>query len=761
MNRRGFFRGVAALTAGFTGVSCKGEDKSDTPQAFANSVVSNPIAPFIMANSFEACSNGKIFVGLPNTDPTNPRNQIPVLLDGQRKKAVQVPQPISINAAGYPVYRGQVAKLVTTQNYSMAVYDSNMVQQFYWANLSTIDPGAFNTSSGFSYIGQVNSFAELRFLVPSYAGQRVLLSSWNKDITPYGQASFGGGEFIAVSGDASDDGGFIAKVSKGWYWQRIKDVTEATIKDFGGIPDGKTLVDDAVIRMFTWSYGARAQSNVDTLERTIKDNQGALLFGPGEFAIGNVDLTPFGRKQGVKIYGDPVSDYKNLNTTLYFTAGNGYAITGCFLQYEVAGFNLIGKYATDTTDTCGFINNVYASTPQTMRARGFHIQYVGGKIFNATDTQDTKISQVYMEFGASSLIYARWSGNPIGGWDHNTAVVLQDISVWNIKENSVIFLPRCHQSEISNVWISNCDKPGNISQGDWKFTGVFQLEGNKEDFYAQEAHLVGFEPGTQGSYGISYTEGSLEIPSSWDDNSMGVPDYVTDPTWERGRTLITATGVEVSYGAVQTCFYASRNSIRHNGSEAKWYKLGDIYLPAIGQSCDVIIQGVGGYDSASGRLSHTYDSGFGGGRAVIGVQNKDGRKIQVTWFGENSTAVADVKYTGSGQYITLYVQIRAYSASQSVFVQTDAPARTDAGLHFRWDFSGNYVNISTVRNLIDAPARWMVGNATGTGGIGADMDQGTLLFGVNLKTLNSTTLVSQGVPVQINGTLYYLPLIKG
>ena len=617
-------------------------------------------------------------------------------------------------------------------------------------------------NTGFSLIGQVSSFAELRNTQPSAAGDRILLSAWNENVTPYGQASFGGGEFIAVSGDASDDGGFIAKVSDTWYWQRIKDVTEATIKDFGGIPDGKTLVDDAVVRMFTWAYGTTAQSNADPLETTVKENQGALLFGPGEFAIGNVDLTPYGRKQGVKIYGDAISDYKNLKTTLYFTAGSGYAITGYFLQYETAGFNLIGKYASDTSDTCGFINNVYASAPQTMRARAFHIQYVGGRIFNATDTQDTKISQVYMEFGSSSLIYARWSGNSIGGWDHNTAVVLQDVSIWNIETNSVIFLPRCHQSEMHNVWISNCDKPGNISQGDWKINGIFQLEGNKEDFYAQEAHLVGFEPGTQGDFGISYTAGSSEIPAEWDDNSMGVPSYVSDPSWERGRVWLAPTGVEISYGSMQTCFTSSRNVIRQNGADAVWYHLGDIYLPGLGQSCEVTVFGTGGYDSVEGDLSHTYDSGFGGGKAIINVQNKGSGKVSVSWYGVNASAVSAVKFTGDSQYFSLYVQIKAYSPSQAVFVQTDSPARTDSGLHFKWDYFGKSVVLSDVSGtLVDAPSRWMVGNATGTGGLGVDMSAGSLLLGVNLKTLSSTNLAAQGIPVQINGTLFYIPLIQG
>lgn len=107
-----------------------------------NIMVSNPVTPFTMSRSFKACSNGKIFIGQPDTDPTFPQNQIPVYVEGEGGSTIQVPQPIRINIAGYPVYHGQVAKFVTTQNYSMAVYDSYMVQQFYWPDLASMDPNA-------------------------------------------------------------------------------------------------------------------------------------------------------------------------------------------------------------------------------------------------------------------------------------------------------------------------------------------------------------------------------------------------------------------------------------------------------------------------------------------------------------------------------------------------------------------------------------------------------------------------------------------
>ncbi|MFM3038720.1 hypothetical protein AB8S10_04295, partial [Klebsiella pneumoniae] len=60
-----------------------------------------------------------------------------------------------------------------------------------------------SSGEGFKYIGQVASYASLKNIIPERPGQRVLLAAYH----PGGKT--GGGEFIAVSGVAPDDGGTI------------------------------------------------------------------------------------------------------------------------------------------------------------------------------------------------------------------------------------------------------------------------------------------------------------------------------------------------------------------------------------------------------------------------------------------------------------------------------------------------------------------------------------------------------------------------
>lgn len=106
----------------------------------ANVVVSMPSQLFTMARSFKAVANGKIYIGKIDTDPVNPENQIQVYVENEDGSHVPVSQPITINAAGYPVYNGQVAKFVTVQGHSMAVYDAYGAQQFYFPNVLKYEP---------------------------------------------------------------------------------------------------------------------------------------------------------------------------------------------------------------------------------------------------------------------------------------------------------------------------------------------------------------------------------------------------------------------------------------------------------------------------------------------------------------------------------------------------------------------------------------------------------------------------------------------
>lgn len=108
-----------------------------------NVVVSMPSQLFTLARSLKAAADGRIYIGKIDTDPTIHENQIQVYLENEDGSHVPIAQPIIINSGGYPVYGGQIAKFVTVQGHSMAVYDAYGAQQFYFPNVLKYDPDQF------------------------------------------------------------------------------------------------------------------------------------------------------------------------------------------------------------------------------------------------------------------------------------------------------------------------------------------------------------------------------------------------------------------------------------------------------------------------------------------------------------------------------------------------------------------------------------------------------------------------------------------
>lgn len=149
----------------------------------ANVVVSMPSQLFTMARSFKAVANGKIYIGKIDTDPVNPENQIQVYVENEDGSHVPVSQPIIINTAGYPVYNGQIAKFVTVQGHSMAVYDAYGAQQFYFPNVLKYDPDqlrselAGNHGASLVGIGESNLYNEMPYVSPEMYGATNIISS--------------------------------------------------------------------------------------------------------------------------------------------------------------------------------------------------------------------------------------------------------------------------------------------------------------------------------------------------------------------------------------------------------------------------------------------------------------------------------------------------------------------------------------------------------------------------------------------------------
>lgn len=214
-----------------------------------NVVVSMPSQLFTLARKFQAASNGKIFIGEIDTDPTIPENQIQVYLENEDGTTVPVSQPLIINQAGYPVYNGQIAKFVTVQGHSMAVYDSYGAQQFYYPNVLKYDPdqayhmlrSELSSPSGVSMIGGA---------VYRVDSVDIMLSSLGFSPRPgdvcitsgyYTKGDGGGAEYVYDESNSSADDGFIThKAISGGAWVLIDNRSRLPLQVAGVKADGVT-----------------------------------------------------------------------------------------------------------------------------------------------------------------------------------------------------------------------------------------------------------------------------------------------------------------------------------------------------------------------------------------------------------------------------------------------------------------------------------------------------------------------------------------
>ncbi|WP_368493210.1 phage head-binding domain-containing protein [Escherichia coli] len=217
----------------------------------ANVVVSMPSQLFTMARSFKAVANGKIYIGKIDTDPVNPENQIQVYVENEDGSHVPVSQPIIINAAGYPVYNGQIAKFVTVQGHSMAVYDAYGSQQFYFPNVLKYDPDQFRNEA----ITMLNQRVQYFDSIQSIRNTDVIYSKSIYLIGYYKDIKGGGGAFYIDTNDTtSDDNSGTIIVNKSG--QRIKRIPSDVCKweDFGifpGMPVAPTKLQCEAV----WSWG--------------------------------------------------------------------------------------------------------------------------------------------------------------------------------------------------------------------------------------------------------------------------------------------------------------------------------------------------------------------------------------------------------------------------------------------------------------------------------------------------------------------------
>lgn len=275
----------------------------------ANVVVSMPSQLFTMARSFKAVANGKIYIGKIDTDPVNPENQIQVYVENEDGSHVPVSQPIIINAAGYPVYNGQIAKFVTVQGHSMAVYDAYGAQQFYFPNVLKYDPDQLRkdlaSPGGINLVNDAQSKSELQ----AEDGAKHI-GSGNRNLFEHINDIKHSGDFSTLQAavDASLPKNDLL-ISPGEYTEKVT-IGNAQLKGVGGAVVLKTPAD----------FTNTVQVNLSTPHWQFRHSGGFAIDGSGTTGSVGISFDPSDQYSGRHNFSDLY--IHNINKAIQKPSGN-------------------------------------------------------------------------------------------------------------------------------------------------------------------------------------------------------------------------------------------------------------------------------------------------------------------------------------------------------------------------------------------------------------------------------------------------------
>lgn len=590
------------------------------------------------------------------------------------------------------------------------------------AQIAAVETGIytkFAAPDGLKNIGQVATWAALATTVPTVAGQRVFLKEYAAG------TGRGGGMLVAVNAAGTEDGGYRASVNANWHWRRDMGVNEVTITQFGAVTNGTTDDMPAAVRMLAWSRSIDA-----TFNPGIRLPSGTTAFSTMD--TGTAEIPSFILSGPQAVYGRvpraQIVSVNPANTTAMFTT--------VARRMEVSNIALIG---TTTGVQPFFVNNVargdYCAIT-CVQARNW-----GGRAFHVYDTIDCILDQVYSSTGRASFFRTDWSNQSPGAWDHPTAIKITNANFEGHLGEYAVSCIRAGQSMMDTVWFDRCNQGFDISQGGWILKNVTQ-ENSTLPSGIQYSKIVRI--GCRVAQGAGW-DNTVSGYDPAQDPSGSMPSWVNS-VYERGTVNLDVLGF-INTGSFSYGYESSQYKISNMTADNVWYELGTLGLSgATANSCMIELIGTGHYDSSTNE-ARPNSTNFGGGRAVIQVQQKDSdTKMCASWFGEMSSAITDVRILlGNKNRPRLFVQLKAYSGNVAVLFRTNDKSNFEGGQHFYLSSVMAAIDITTVPAAVQVPSHWAVGN--GKYGVGMDFINGVF----KLESAVVADHASAYLPITLNG----------
>lgn len=687
-----------------------------------NVVVSMPSQLFTMARAFKSCANGSIYVGIIDADPTLVENQIAVYVENEDGTYTQTAQPIKLNAGGYPVYNGKVAKYVTIQGHAMTILDSTGTQQFYYPNVLKYDPDQLAVNlggeSGRTLIGRCESIAHLRTIEPTVDLSKIDVASYTSG------TGYGGGEFVYdADSTAPDDGGYIIVTAGNKRWRRDIEVTDLLVTHFGAVP-GTSDSHNAVLLMYVW-----AQANYPSI---------GVQFPAGSFYMTPINDSGITRSYVRFVGAGKTSRFGYFSmTTITSDKSDNFILKVKSRRTEIGGFIINGQNSTAAkSNNQGFFQNIQTQG-QYVHFYNMVFNYVGGVSMAVVDTLDAEFFEIYSNYCWDQVIQATYSGEE--SWDHPTAIKLTEHNHQYYRgTNACLYMPRATQSLMNNVWVEHAfnGPPMNINNAQMTWDSV-SVEDCHVAINAQDSRLVRNSENFQG-------QSSMDVSAS-DNPWLSV--------WEAGQIQIQAHGTSIR-GQLSVDLITSRQLINNEGGSNTWYQLGKAYIGLTNQETQIEVFGVRGFSSLENPMV-TIDAGRDAhGKAVLRIQRVDSGDFKLTADYEGSSCVLGFQCVISGSYVTVFANIAQYTRNASVFAKTNGPDRFRSGTPAKW--WPDVVSQSSAPEGQTPQSRVSIHNRVA--GIGANEDGNIVVKSNSIATTSTDGFkVSGFVSVVINGTRRWIP----
>ena len=420
----------------------------------------------------------------------------------------------------------------------------------------------------------------------------------------------GGGYFMydpdTVTVDHDEDGYLYLSASNNRTWRRVNyDIDSVTVTDFGAIADGKTDCSEAVKKMFDWSL--------------VNSPSTGIKFPKGTFFIKNFDISSqekqffkltgptvqFGHMAETTLILDPESNKPTFNVKARYVEINGIKVEGCCTKDD------------EPSNTTGFFKNIIPGG-QFVRVNCMTFNNVGGRCLDLIDTLDCKIDQFYARYCKDSVVYARWSGQKEGAWDHSTAIELTNFNIQFSNNKPALDLPRCTQSFIYNGWIEHSKYPGDLTNGQWTIEGL-AIESSSN-------------PMKLGYCRALIIQKSIHKDSSgFDFSTEEVDEWTLLSEYDRGVTEISDFGTiiqgSLSYDAVTSQHHLDN---RKTGQDT-WFYVGEFNFSDMSSQIHVRVAGTASW-SAMNETQNKFELATPEGVSHIYLQAGNDSSCMASWY---------------------------------------------------------------------------------------------------------------------------------